>query len=192
MACHIAAIEADLALELEKVDLATGTTQAGTPFGEVSPKGYVPVLETTTGGTLPGTLAILQYLAARAQPGRLAPAAQTSDWFRMVEWLAFIATEIHKPFGALYRPDTSPEVRERTVAQLYRRFALLESQLGTSPFLNGDSFTVADAYAFTIVGWSTLMQVSLADFPRLGAYLGRIAARPAVRAAMAREGLVPH
>ena len=43
--------------------------------------------------------------------------------------------------------------------------------------------------AFTIIRWSSLLGLSLKAYPNLQAYLARVAARPAVQAALRAEGL---
>lgn len=50
-------------------------------------------------------------------------------------------------------------------------------------------FTVADAYLFTVLNWSHLLNVDLGKWPMLQDYITRVAARPAVKEAMSAEGL---
>ena len=69
-------------------------------------------------------------------------------------------------------------------------FGELDTLLGGQPYLMGEAFTVADAYAFAILSWSRLLRVDLAPFPSLRAYLDRVEHRPAVRAALTAEGRV--
>ena len=112
----------------------------------MNPKGYVPFLVLDDGTTLSEAHVILQYLADR-EPGALAPASGTIERWKLMEWLGFIATEVHKGFGPLWSPQTPPEVRERTVSAPGNRFALLAEALGRQPFLTGETFTIADVRA---------------------------------------------
>jgi glutathione S-transferase len=190
LAPHIVAREAGLPVSLEKVDLATRTTETGAAFQSINPKGYVPALALEDGGVLTEVAALLQYLADRAPQAALIPPHGTLERYRVIEWLTFISSEIHKGFGPLWSPGTPEATRAATLEKLSRRFALLDEHLAGRPYLTGDAFTVADAYLFTVVSWSPILSVDLAPFPNLRAYLQRIAARPAVRQALSAEGLL--
>ncbi len=188
MAVHIALREAGIPVELVKVDLATHKLADGTDYYTISPRGYVPLLELDDGSRHTEASALLQYVGDLDPNGALLPRAGTRERLETVGWLAFIATEIHKGFSPLWRSDTPASVKETTIAALNRRFADLDARLAKSETLTG-KFSVADAYAFTIVGWSRLLSLSLASFPNLEAYLGRVAARPKVVEALKAEGL---
>lgn len=185
-AAHVTAIEADLPVETIKVDLRTHRLPDGSDYYRVNPKGYVPLLELDDGTRLTEAAVILQYLADR-RPGTLAPAFGTLERYRLMEWLNFIATEIHKGFGPLWYPDTPAQVREQTIDKLGRRFDVVVAALGDREYLFGNAFTIADAYLYTILSWSKLLKVDLARWPALTAYLERIGARPSVRQAKRAE-----
>lgn len=189
LAPHIALIEAGIGHTLARVDLARHVVEDGTDFHAIHPRGYVPLLVLEDGTRLSEAAVLLQYIADR-RPDTLAPVPGTRERYKLMEWLNFIATELHKGFGPLWNPATPASVREAVQAQLARRFAVVEEQLGKHDYLAGDAFTVADAYLFTIAGWGRLLDVDLTGFPRLTAYLERVAARPAVQRALAREGLL--
>ncbi len=188
MAVHIALREAGIPVDLVLVDLATHKLADGTDYYTISPCGYVPLLELDDGSRHTEASALLQYVGDLDPTGALLPRAGTRERLETVGWLAFIATEIHKGFSPLWRSDTPASVKETTIAALNRRFADLDARLAKSETLTG-KFSVADAYAFTVVGWSRLLSMSLASFPNLEAYLGRIAARPKVVEALKAEGL---
>src|SRR5690606_6934118 len=188
MAPHIALHELGLPVEAIKVDLATHTLPDGSDYYAVNPKGYVPLLVLDDGTTLTEAHVILQYLADR-KPGTLAPEFGTAERWRLMEWLGFIATEVHKGFGPLWNPKMPPGARELTVEALGRRFTLLAETLGQQPFLTGAHFTIADAYLFVILNWTDLHKVDISPWPVLGEYRNRIAARPAVRQTLKDEGL---
>ena len=186
---HIVTQELGLPVELVKVDLMKHTLADGSDYRAVNPKGYVPMLELDDGTRLTEASVVLQYLAD-LEPGTLAPVFGTPERWRLMEWLAFIATEVHKGYAPLWNPQTPPEVRERTVQALGNRFTLIAKALGERPFLTGQAFTVADAYLFVILKWSGLLKVDLSPWPALTAFLARVAARPAVQATLKAEGLV--
>ena len=186
---HIVAREAGIDLDLVKVDLATKLTDAGADFRRVNPKGSVPALVLDDGRVLTEGPAIVQYLADLRPDSRLAPAHGSFERYRLQEWLNWISTELHKGFGPLWRKDTPPEVQQAAKDTLALKFAHLDQHLAISPYLLAE-FGVADAYAFAVLGWAKFFAIDLARWPNLAAYVARIAARRAVRAALVAEGLI--
>ena len=187
---HIVALEAGLALQLEKVDGKAKRTERGVDFWQVNPKGYVPVLELDSGDVLTEGPAIVQYLADQNPASGLAPANGTLPRYQLQAMLGYINSEIHKSYSPLFRPDTSDSSRAERKEYLTRRYQFIENVLAKQPFLLGDAFTVADAYLFTVTNWAKHVQLDLSGFPALQAFQQRVAERPAVRAAMEAEGLV--
>lgn len=186
---HIVAREAGLPLELEKVDFESLTSESGRPLAEINPKGYVPALELDDGSVLTEGPAIVQYLSDQAPEKQLIP-ARGVERYRVIEWLNFISTEIHKGgFNPLFSPmgeQAQKVARER----LSERFDWLSGQLSERPYLAGERFTAADAYLFTVLNWTQFVNIDLGKWPVLAKYRQTIAARPAVQAAMQAEGLV--
>jgi glutathione S-transferase len=190
LAPHIVAHEAGLQIELDKVDTKTKTTQNGGDLKQVSPNGYVPVLQLDDGEYLTEAAVVVQYLADLRPQSGLAPAQGTMARYRLMEWLGFISTELHKGYSPLFQPTTPEEYKTIVKQKLALRLAYVESRLAGRQFLMGDAFSVADAYLFVIVNWSRATQVDLTAFPNLQAFQQRVAHRPAVQAAMKAEGLV--
>ncbi len=188
---HIVAREAGIDLELVKVDTKTKTIAAEGDYWNVNPKGYVPAIEVDNGEVLTEGPAIVQYLADLKAESNLAPANGTWARTRLQETLNYITSEIHKSYSPLFRPDVLPAVREERLAYLKKRYALLDKQLAGRNYLFGDQFTVADAYLFVVTNWARGVKLDLSDFVNLQAFQKRVAARPAVRAAMQAEGLIP-
>lgn len=188
LAVHIALREAGLPLELAKVDLMTHRMAAGDDFYAINPRGYVPVLELDDGSRHTEAAALLQYVGELAPASGLLPAGPAR--FETLKWLTFISSEIHKTFGPLWHKETPDATRKDAKDKLAKRFAEINEVLATRSWLAGDSFSAADAYGFAIVGWCNLLGISLNPYPNVGAWLGRVAARPAVHAAMLAEGLV--
>jgi glutathione S-transferase len=186
---HIALHELALPFDAVRVDLATHKLPDGSDYYAVNPKGYVPFLVLDDGTTISEAHVMLQYIADR-KPGQLAPEFGSIERWKLMEWLGFIATEVHKGFGPLWSPETPPEVRERTVKALGSRFTLLAETLEKQPFLTGTDFTIADAYLFVILNWTKIHKVDLSPWPALREFQVRVAARPAVQATLEDEGLL--
>ena len=189
LAPHIVAREAGLPVTLEKVDLANRTTDSGANFATINPKGYVPVIALDDGSVLTEVAAILQYLADRKPGAGLAPANGTTERYRLIEWLTFISSEIHKGFSPLWNPTTPDSVKAATKDRLATRFAYLDEILAKQPYLTGETFTVADAYLFTVMNWTNFLSIDIASFKSLSAFMSRVAARPKVQEALVAEGL---
>lgn len=189
MAPHIVLREAAYRFDLEKVDLAKKQTESGENYMNINPKGYVPALRLDDGEVLTEAAVILQYLADQKPESGLAPKPGTKERYRLMEWLNFVSSEIHKPFGSLFNSKIPAEWRENQVELLGRRFDYLADQLNGKLYLGGDPFTVADAYLFTVLNWSALLKVDLKKWPRLQDYITQVAARASVKEAMRAEGL---
>ncbi len=187
---HIVAHEADIELDLEKVDLKSKKTASGKDFLTINPKGYVPALELDNGQVLTEGPAIVQYLADQKPNAGLAPPNGTLERYRLQEMLAFISSEIHKTYGPLFNPQVSPEVREERLEYLRKRFGFIDKALAGKSFLLGERFSVADAYLFVMVSWADYMKLDLSSFGNIKAFQQRAAGRPAVQAALKAEGLM--
>jgi len=190
LASHIALYETGLPFEIDRLIKTTKMTIGGENFMQVNPKGYVPALRLDDGSVLTEGAAVLQYIADQQPDAGLAPGAGTMERYRLQEWLTFISSELHKSFGPFFIKETPEEVKANLRNLLTKRLSYVETQLANKPYLMGDHFTVADAYLFVVAGWSNHIGFDLSPFPRINDYLARIAARPAVQAAMKAEGLL--
>lgn len=189
-AVHIALREAGLAVDLTAVDLATHRTADGRDYLAINPRGYVPLLELEDGSRHTEVAALLQYIGDIAPASGLMPAAGTRERFEVLKWLTFVSSELHKVASPwLWHKETADSTRAACKARLALRFAELDKLLAGSSFLAASRFTAADAYGFVIVSWAPMLGMSLKPWPQLQAWLDRIAARPAVRAALVAEGL---
>jgi glutathione S-transferase len=187
---HIVVSETGLNVELEKVNLAEHKTASGQDYMTINPKGYVPALQLDDGSLLTEGPAIVQYLADQKPGSGLIPAAGSVDRYRVQEWLNFIGTELHKNFGPLFNKATPDAVKETAKANITKRLTYINNQLAGKQYLMGSNFTVADAYAFTIINWTNFVGIDLKPYPNVQAYLGRVAARPKVLETLKAEGLV--
>ena len=190
LAPHIIAREAWIPIELVQVDLTTKTTENGDDYLRINPKGSVPALVLDDGTLLTEGAVISQFIADLEPETMLMPTAGTIERYHAVEWLNFVATELHKGFGPLWRKDTPAEMREIVKQNIGGKLGYLSCHIEGRDYLLGDAFSAADAYAFTILSWAPVVGIDLAQWPTLAAYLQRISARPGVRAALAAEGLL--
>jgi glutathione S-transferase len=190
LASNIALREAGVPFELVKVDRRTRKAADGLDYNEVNPKGYVPALTLDNGEVLTENVAVLQYIADRNPASKLAPPAGTMERYRLVEWLAFISSEIHKNFSPLFREDAPEETKQFVRKVLSTRLDYLNRAIGNRPFLMGEQFTVADAYLFTVLSWSRHLNFDLGKWPQVQRYVERVGARPQVTEALKAEGLV--
>ena len=190
LADHIALHEAGEKFNLVKVDLKTHKLEDGRAFKEINPKGYVPALELDNGQILTEVGTIIQYLADQKKELKLVPEAYTMERYRLMEWINFISTEIHKQFGPLFRPNTPEETRQNQTMLLAKRFDFLAERLKGKQYLMGENFTVADAYLFTVLNWSPKLKIDLAPWPIIQTYMTRVASRPCVTETLRAEELV--
>lgn len=186
---HIVLREAGLAFEPVLAPTRTHKLPDGTDYYTVNPLGYVPLLELDDGTRLREGPAIVQYLADQVPARNLAPANGTLPRYRLQEWLTFIGTEIHKSFSPLFNaamPDAGKQIyRDR----LANRFQFVDKELQGKDYLMGDTFTVADAYLYTVTRWSKPMAIDLSGYANLLAHYARVEARPAVQEALKVEKL---
>ena len=187
---HIVLRESGLAFEPVLASTKTHQLQDGTDYYTINPKGYVPLLELDNGERLTEGPAILQYIADQVPEKKLAPPNGTMARYRVQEWLNFITSELHKGFGNLFNPAMPEEGKAVARARVTQRLQWVDEQLEGKQYLMGDSFSVPDAYLFTIANWAQYTGVDISGMKNLGAYQARVAARPAVQAAMKAEGLI--
>ena len=187
---HIVLLEAGLTYTLDKVDFATKKTSAGVDYLTVNSKGAVPTLQLDDGKLLTEGPAIVQYLADQKPESGLAPRAGTFERYQLMEILNYITSEVHKGFGPLFNREASAEIKAAAIAGLGKKFDWLVGFLGNKNYLLGSTFTVADAYLFTVLSWTGHVGIDLSKWPVLTAYHSRIAQRPKVQQALKEEGLL--
>ena len=187
---HIVLREAGLPFTLHKVDLKTKSIESGGDFNGVNGKGYVPALKLDNGHVLTEGPAIVQYIADLKPEAGIAPAAGTMERYKLQEWLNFITAELHKAMGSMFNPAQTPEWKEAVKATLSKRLDWLSKQLEGKNYLMGETFSVADAYLFTVLGWAAHVGFDLSKWPVLQQYSARVGGRPKVVEALKAEGLV--
>jgi glutathione S-transferase len=189
-AANIAMREAGIKFELVKVDRHTKRAADGRELKDVNPKAYVPALTLDSGEVLTENDAVLQYIGDRNPAAKLAPPAGTMERYHLMEWLAFISTELHKGFTPMFRAEAPEEAKQYSRKVLTGRLEWLNSVIGAHTFLQGEDFTVADCYLFVVLSWGAFVKLDIGQWPQLKRYFDRIAARPHVVEAQKAEGLV--
>jgi glutathione S-transferase len=188
LAAHIVADEADLRLQLEKVDLKSHTTENGQDYYSVNPKGYVPAIQLDDGSMLTENIAVLNYLADKMAHKLHTPASGTMEHYHLEEWLGFISSELHKSFAPLFQGG-SQDAQRQAKEKILKRLAYVDKQLEDKPFLMGHRFTVADAYLFVMLTWAKKMNLDLGRCGNLAGFYARMSRRDAVKRAFKEEGL---
>jgi len=190
MATHIVLLETEQPFELDKVDLGTKKTQSGEDYTAINPSGYVPSLQLNNGEILTESAVILQYVGDQAPGSDIFPAAGSMDRYRVMGQLNFISSEIHKTLGVLFNPKITAAHKDYQLAVFGKRCDVLSAQLAGKIYLTGETFTVADAYLFTVLSWCKIFAIDLSNWPVIVDYLGRVASRPSVQEALKAEGLL--
>jgi glutathione S-transferase len=187
---HIALLEAGLPYDLVKVDLRAKKLENGDDFLKVNPKGQVPALALDSGELITEGPVIVQMIAHTAAGKNLAPARDSGDRYKLLEWPNVITTELHKNFGPIFSPVLADEAKAFFKDRVMGKFKYVDSQLAGRDYLMGSQFTVADGYLFTMLSWAERMKFDLSTMPNLLAYKARVAARPKVQEALTKEGLM--
>lgn len=191
LASHIALEETGQPFEIDRINVPTKTTASGEDFMQINPKGYVPAVKLDDGNILTEGAVILQYIADQNPNTGLAPMPGTMERYRLQEWLNFIGSEVHKTYSPMFNKAVAEDYKVIARTLLAKRLSYVEAELADKLFLMGDTFTIADAYLFTVLRWSERVNFDLKPFPNIQSYLARIAVRPSVQAAMKAEGLIP-
>ena len=187
---HITLHESGLAFEHVLAPTKTHQLEDGTDYYSINPLGYVPLLELDDGTRLTEGPAIVQYIADQVPAKKLAPANGTLERYKLQSWLNFISTELHKGFSPLFNPATPADYKPMVIDKLVSRLKWVDGQLAGKQYLMGDAFSVADPYLFTVTNWAPRVGVDSTGFANIASFRKRMAARPAVQAAMKHEGLL--
>lgn len=189
LASHITLRESGKDFTLIGVDLMHKRMENGDDFLAVNPKGQVPALLLDDNTLLTEGVAIMQYLADSVADRQLLAPVGTINRYKTLEWMNFIATELHKGFTPLFRPDTPEDYKPTVRALLDKKLAYIDESLAGAQWISGARFTIADAYLFTVLRWAFAVKMDMAGYKNIADYMARVAARPAVAAALAAEGL---
>lgn len=187
---HIALTEAGIEFEPVRVDLGTKTLETGSDYRNINPKGAVPALGLPEGEVLTENAVILQFIGDLKPEAGFLPPLGHMHRYRVLEWLNFVATELHKSFTPLFKPDAGEETKRFAMQTLESKLDYVDEGFGEAPFLMGEQLTLPDFYLFVITGWADLMGLSADRRSRIKAFREMMLERPAVRQVLAREGLL--
>ena len=189
LASHITLRESGKDFTLDGVDLMKKRLENGDDFFAVNPKGQVPALLLDDGTLLTEGVAIMQYLADSVPDRQLLAPTSSLSRYKTIEWLNYIATELHKGFTPLFRPDTPEDFKPTVRARLEKKMQYVNDSLKDNQWICGPRFSIADAYLFTVLRWAYAVKLNMAGLSNIDAYMARMAERPAVAAALKAEGL---
>ncbi len=190
LAPHIVLNESGLPFTLVKANLKAHQLEDGTDYYQTTSKGQVPLLELDGGERLSEGPVITQYIADQVPAKKLAPANGTMERYHLQEWLNFVTSELHKGIGGLFNPAMPEEGKAVIRAKAADQLKWVDQQLEGKQYLMGDAFSIADAYLFTVTNWTGHTGIDISGMKNLGAFQARMAARPAVQAALKAEGLL--
>ena len=189
LASHITLRESGKDFTLDGVDLMKKRLENGDDFFAVNPKGQVPALLLDDGTLLTEGVAIMQYLADSVPDRQLLAPVSSISRYKTLEWLNYIATELHKGFTPLFRPDTPEEYKPTVRALLEKKMQYVDAALKEGQWICGSRFTIADAYLFTVLRWAYAVKLNMNGLENIAAYMKRMAERPGVAAALKAEGI---
>lgn len=187
---HIVLRESGLPFTPLMASTKTHKLADGTDYYTINPKGYVPLLELDDGQRMAEGPAIVQYIADQVPEKKLVAPWGTMERYRQIEWLTYIGTELHKVFSPLFMPNMPEEAKAIFRARVQSRLEWVNQQLEGRQYLMGDTFSVPDAYLFTVTNWTKFVNIDISSLSHLGAFMARMAARPAVQEALKAEGLI--
>ena len=187
---HIALLEAGLPHDLVKVDLRAKKLENGDDYLAVNPKGQVPALALDSGELVTEGPVIVQMIADKAAGKNLAPARDSAERYKLLEWLNFTTTELHKNFSPLFQPAIPDEVKAFFKDRIMGKFKYADGKLAGQDYLMGKQFTVADGYLFVMLKWAERTGMDLSALKNLMAFKDRVGARPKVQEALTKEGLL--
>jgi glutathione S-transferase len=189
LAPHIILRETSSTFDLERVDLGAHKTARGGDYYDVNPKGSVPVLEIDGDARLSECPVICQFIADMAKRFDLMPAAGTRERYRVMEWQNYVTSELHKSFTPLFNPAVDAAGKALFRKILRDKYEWVNASVAGRLYVTGDTFTVADAYLFTVTSWAAHVDLDLSRLASLQQFMRRVLARDTVRDAFKAEGL---
>lgn len=189
LATHIALQESGLKYDAIKINPKTKLTPDGTNYLTINPKGYVPALDIDSGKILTEGAVLLQFISDQKPDKVYLPKAGTFDRYQALEWLNFIATEIHKGFNPMWH-DISDEAKAVFKDRLFKRFDYLENHFDKNNYVLGKEYSACDMYLFTVMRWTQNLKIDMAKWPKIMGFMEKVQNRPAVQTALKDEGLL--
>lgn len=180
-AIQMVLLELGIPHEVEFVDIYAQphvVIEDGAPFADVNPKNAVPALRLDSGELLTEVGVILQYICDLKPESSLLPGTGSLARYRVMEWLSYVGSEVHKTIGPLFHPHMPEVAKEIHRQNLNRRLTYIEQRLARQSYLTGETFTAADAYLFVMIGWEPYFKFDLTPYPNLTAFHQRVTSRP--------------
>lgn len=185
---RIALHELNLDVEYVKVDIKTKKLENGEDYFKINPKGAVPVLLTDDNQILTENVAILEYLVAFANNETLLPSVSDFRRFRVLEWLSFVSSDVHKSFSPLFDTRVPDDIKaEIFIPNLKKKLTFIETQLPNKTYLMGDTFTLPDCYLFTVMRWLRKFKIELQEWPNLAKYFDNLKNRESIKQSLEEE-----
>ncbi len=195
--CHITLEESGIPYEAIEIDFDQPSDPNLALIEKLNPLGTLPILILDNGQQLDQNLSIAAYVADLAPEKNLLPAYGTFERAQALNWISFVAADLHKGIGALFgvqkiSSDAKIQgtVRDYMIPNAKSYLNYLNEKLEGKDYVMGNTFTIADSYAFVVCGWTKWLEIPLTPYKNVEAYLARIASRPAVAKVLKAEGLV--
>jgi glutathione S-transferase len=195
--CHISLEESGLKYEAIPIDWEKSNDPNVTLVEKLNPLGTLPIMILDDNRALTQNVAIHTYIAEKAPHKNLLPAAGTTERAEALNWLSFVAADLHKSFSPLFATESfssDPRLQEMfrnwNTAIVLKYLKYLDQNLSSREYLTGNAFTVADSYCFVVSNWARYINLPVGDLKNLQAYLERVSQRPAVQKVLREEGLL--
>lgn len=173
--------ELQLPCQFEAVRLRAKKTESGQDFLRINPKGVVPTLELDNGEILTENVAILIYLVELAKNQSLLPPFGDNNRYRVLEWLSFISSDVHKSCGPLFNASLPEEIKNTFFKPLLeKKLDFINTQIADKTYLVGEAFTLPDAYLYIVMSWLPYLGLELSQWEHCFRYYQNLSERPSI------------
>ena len=191
---HAIINEAGVDVELVLVDRATNA-QKSPEYLKINPAGRIPTLEDGD-LVLFESAAICLHLADKHPEANLAPALGTDARAHFYKWMMYFTNTIQPDvliyhYTARYTTDEAgvPGMKAGAHERINNWFDIIEKNMGTGPYVLGDTFSAADIYLTMLCRWGRLQDPKPASRPKVGKLVELVLARPAIQKTIEAEGV---
>ena len=191
LAIRILIYELNLPAEFESVDIRAKQTETGANYLKINPKGSVPALLLDNGELLTENNVIQQYLADTYEANVLLPPLGDFKRYRVLEWMNYVTTDLHKGCGPLFNAQVPDDVKEKVFKPLVNhRLHFIDAHLAEHEFLLGSHYTLPDGYLFVVLNWMHYFQIDLKNWLHITRYVNELKKRNSIERAWKAEGLM--
>jgi glutathione S-transferase len=182
--------ELGLNADFEAVDLKAKKTENGIDYLTISAKGAVPALLLDNGELITENTVIQQYLADTYKATNLLPSLGDFKRYRVLEWLNFVTTDMHKNYSPFFNPSVPQEVKESAFKPLLeRKLKFVDAHLEENDYLMGESISLPDFYLFVTLRWMPVAGFNREDFKGINSYFERMKKHASITKSLLEEGL---